>query len=155
MSRMPKSDSKSQALRQSQTLNSRPQRVNDRLFLEEDFFDPRDLTQVKYEMLRRVQKEDAPVSEAAAAFGFSRPSFYKAQADFAQAGLAGLLARKRGPKKRHKLGAEIMAFVALTQTQEPELKTAALVQRIQERFALRVHRRTLERALLAVKKKPR
>jgi transposase len=154
MARPKTTDSKVQALRQSQTLNSRAPQVRDRLFLEQDFFDPRDLAQVKYEMLRRVQKEGAHVNEAASGFGFSRPSFYKAQEDFAQAGLAGLIPRKRGPKGRRKLKAQIMDFVARTQTQEPSLKSAALVRRIQEKFALTVHRRTLERALLAVKKKP-
>jgi hypothetical protein len=34
---------KIQALRQSGTLNLRAQKVQDRLFLEEDFFDPQDL----------------------------------------------------------------------------------------------------------------
>jgi transposase len=154
MAQVKKDDSKVQALRQSQTLNARSKQVRDRLFLEEDFFDPRDLAQVKYEMLRRVQKEEAHVSETAATFGFSRPSFYKAQEHFAQAGLAGLIPRKRGPKQRRKLNAQVMAFVARTQTQEPALKIAALVERIQDKFALSVHRRTLERALLAVKKKP-
>ncbi len=154
MAQKQKTDSKVQALRQSQTLNSRAKQVRDPLFLEEDFFDPRDLAQVKYEMLRRVQKERAHVSQAAGAFGFSRPSFYKAQADFALAGLAALIPRKRGPKQRRKLKAEVMAFVARAQSQDPAVKTAVLVQRIQEQFALQVHRRTLERALLAVKKKP-
>lgn len=154
MAQAQKTDAKLAALRQSQTLNPHPKQVRDQLFLEQDFFDPRDLAQVKYEMLRRVQKEQAHVSEAAAAFGFSRPSFYKAQEDFTQAGLAGLIPRKRGPKQRRKLNAQIMAFVARAQTEEPALKSAALVQRIQERFALKVHRRSLERALLAVKKKP-
>ena len=152
MARPKTTDSKVQALRQSQTLNSRAPQVRDRLFLEQDFFDPRDLAQVKYEMLRRVQKEGAHVNEAASGFGFSRPSFYKAREDFAQAGLAGLIPRKRGPKGRRKLKAPIMDFVARTQTQEPSLKSAALVRRIQEKFALTVDRRTLERALLAVKK---
>ena len=152
MAQNQKPDSKMQVLRQTQTLNPRSKQVRDPLFLEEDFFDPRDLAQVKYEMLRRVQKEDAHVSQSAAAFGFSRPSFYKAQADFAQAGLAGLLPRKRGPKQRRKLNAQVMDFVVRTQAQETDLKIAGLVQRIQEQFALQVHRRTLERALLAVKK---
>lgn len=149
-----KTDAKTQALRQSQTLNPRAKRVRDPLFLEEEFFDPRDLAQVKYEMLRRAQKEDTPVSQAAAAFGFSRPSFYKAQQDFTQAGLAGLIPRKRGPKQRRKLTGQVMNFVSQAQTQQPDLSIAALVQRIQEKFGLTVHRRSLERALLTVKKKP-
>ena len=149
-----KPDVKVQALRQSQTLNPRAKQVRDPLFLEQEFFDPRDLAQVKYEMLRRAQKEDTPVSQAAAAFGFSRPSFYKAQGDFAQAGLAGLIPRKRGPKQRRKLNAQVMAFVSQTQQREPGISTAALVQRLRKKFGLTVHRRSLERALLAVKKKP-
>jgi hypothetical protein len=88
---------KVQALRLSGTLNLRAQRVQDRLFLEEDFFDPEDLPQVKYEMLRRVQKEAMPIGTAAASFGFSRPSFYKALEDFAREGLVGLIPQKRGP----------------------------------------------------------
>ena len=38
--------------------------------------------QVKYEMLRRVREDGQRVSEASATFGFSRPSFYEAQAAF-------------------------------------------------------------------------
>ena len=37
-----------------------------------DFFDARDLVQVKYEMVRKTDVEDVPVAVAAAAFGFSR-----------------------------------------------------------------------------------
>jgi hypothetical protein len=59
---------KLQALRESGTLNRRANQVQDPLFLEEDFFDPQDLTQVKYEMLRRVQKEAMPIRRVAARF---------------------------------------------------------------------------------------
>jgi DNA-directed RNA polymerase specialized sigma24 family protein len=43
------------------------------------------------EILRQVDLEGQPVSEAARAFGFSRPSFYQAQAAFEGASLVGLL----------------------------------------------------------------
>jgi transposase len=145
---------KAQALRQSGTFNPKAQEVQDRLFLEEEFFDAHDLAQVKYEMLRRVQKEGAQISQAASSFGFSRPSFYKAQADFLQEGLAGLIRKKRGPKGRHKLSAEIMDFVEQRRMQDPSLRVATLLELIQETFGTRVHRRTLERALVAAKKKP-
>src|ERR1035441_8799161 len=87
MTRSQNSNPKLQALRQSNTLNPRANAVRDPLFQEAGFFDPRDLAQVKYEMRQRVEKEDTPVSRAAAAFGFSRPSFYKAQEDFTRQGL--------------------------------------------------------------------
>jgi transposase len=149
-----KASAKVQALRHSGTLNTNPERVLDPLFLEEEFFDPQDLTQVKYEMLRRVQKEGMAISTAASSFGMSRPSFYKAQHDFAQGGMNGLIARRRGPRRRHKLTPEVLEFVARIQAQEPPLRISELIVRLQEKYGIRVHRRSLERALLDAKKKP-
>jgi transposase len=148
------SAAKAQALRESGTLNAGAAKVQDRLFLEESFFDPQDLAQVKYEMLRRVRKETMPISRVATSFGFSRPSFYKAQQDFAREGLAGLIPRRRGPKGAHKLTAEILAFVEQARAREPSIRTPELVRQIQKEFAIQVHRRSLERALVAAKKKP-
>jgi hypothetical protein len=68
-------------------LNPHPEQVTDELFLTNQFFDARDLVQINYEMVRRVQSDGQPISRAAAAFGFSRPSFYQAQATFQQGGL--------------------------------------------------------------------
>ena len=85
--------SKGDALRQQGTLNPRPRDVTHPLFQDSEFFDSRDLVQVKYEMLREVQVENRSVSQSAAAFGFSRPSFYQAQAAFARDGLSGLIPR--------------------------------------------------------------
>ncbi len=146
---------KLQALQQSGTLNPRALKVRDQLYREENFFDPQDLTQVKYEMLRRVQKEAMPIGSVAATFGFSRPAFYKAQQDFTREGLVGLIPKRRGPKGGHKLTEEIMAFVEQIRTQEPLARTPDLVGRIQEHFGIQVHRRSLERALVAAKKKLR
>ena len=130
--------SKRDALRQQGILNPRPHDVTHPLFQNSEFFDSRDLLQVKYEMLREVQVENRSVSQSAAAFGFSRPSFYQAQAAFAQDGLAGLIPHRRGPRGAHKLTPEVMAFVD---------------EVIEERFGLRVHPRSIERRLR--KKKPR
>src|SRR5215470_17118729 len=47
-----------------------------------DLLRPRGLAAGQIEMLRRVQQEGIPVGTAAASFGFSRPSFYKAREDF-------------------------------------------------------------------------
>ena len=96
-----KKDGKLSALQQQGTLNPRPKDVRDELFLKDTFFDARDLVQVKYEMLRRVQTDGRSVTDAAASFGFSRPSFYQALSAFEQDGLAGLVPHKRGPKQAH------------------------------------------------------
>src|SRR5471032_294098 len=94
-----KPDPKADALRSRGSLNPHPERVTDPLFHTSDFFDARDLVQVKYEMVRQVRVEGHPVSHGAAAFGFSRPSFYQAQARLASGGLAALVPRTPGPRR--------------------------------------------------------
>src|SRR5713226_9381438 len=61
-SRSSRRDAKADALRAHGTLHPRPQAVQAPLFASHDFFDPRDLVQVKYEMLRQVAVEGAPVA---------------------------------------------------------------------------------------------
>jgi transposase len=144
---------KIQTLRQQGVLNPHPEAVTDPLFQTGEFFDPQDMVQVKYEMLRRVEVEKAPVTEAAAAFGLSRPAFYQAQHTVAQQGLAGLIPRKRGPHGAHKLTPAVLDFVLQQRAASPSLTTAELITRIQEQFGLAVHRRTIERHLVQQEKK--
>ena len=61
-----KPDRKTAELAASRTLNPHPETLADAAFAGSDFFDARDLVQVKYEMVRRVEAEDAPVARAAA-----------------------------------------------------------------------------------------
>jgi hypothetical protein len=76
-------DPKSQALTRDGVLNPHPEAVRDSLFTGNPFFDPRDLLQVRYEMVRRHQADGIPISDVAASFGVSRPTFYKAQSTVA------------------------------------------------------------------------
>ena len=155
MAKKPTRDPKTRALQQEASLHPHPEQVTDELFLTHEFFDPRDLVQVKYEMLRRVQSEGQAVSQSAAHFGFSRPSFYQAQAAFEQGGLPALMPQKRGPKKAHKLTAEVLAFVRQAQQEDPSLRSAALVSLVQDRYGITVHPRSIERAWTRSQKKLR
>lgn len=148
-------DPKDLALRQHGSLNPHPDQVADPLFLNNDFFDARDLVQVKYEMLRRVQTEGQPVNRAAATFGLSRPSFYQAQAAFQQGGLPALLPHKRGPREAHKLTAEVLTFIRQARQQDSSLRPAELVSLVMDRYGVTVHPRSIERALARSQKKPR
>ncbi len=140
-------DAKSQLLREHGTLNPRPQLVSDGLFQDSEFFDPRDLLLVKYEMLRRVRLEELTVAEAAAAFGFSRPSFYQAQARFEEGGLAGLIPQRPGPRHAHKLSDEVLDYLQQQQALDELLRAPQLCQLVLEKFGLSVHPRSIERAL--------
>lgn len=144
---------KLQSLRQQGTLNPRPQAVTDARFQGSDFFDPKDTVQVKYEMLRRVRVEKASVSESAKFFGLSRPSYYQANSAFTEGGLAGLLPQKRGPRRAHKLDAKVMEFLDKSRHGQPLLTSLELAAMVRKEFGIRVHRRSVERALSRHQKK--
>lgn len=144
---------KRQTLRRHGNLNPQPEAVTDPLFHNSDFFDPDDLVQVKYEMLRQVHVDKHSISESARAFGFSRPSFYRAQSAFQQDGVFGLLPHKRGPRGGHKLTTEVMEFVAQQRADDPSLTPEQLAAAIQKRFRLQVHPRSIHRRLVRQKKR--
>lgn len=150
------SDEKLAVLRQYRALHRLPGKVTDEAFVSGNlFFDARDLVQLKYEMLRRVYKEKQPVTQAVKAFGFSRPAFYQAQAAFEKKGLSGLLPEAPGPRRAHKLKDEIVDFIEQALTREVSLPAVALAEMVQEKFGLRVHPRSIERALARRKKNGR
>lgn len=102
--------SRQQALEVHGAAHPHPEMVADPLFRGGGaFFDPNDLVQVKYEMLRSVEQDGRAVVEAVEAFGLSRPVYYVTREVFDREGLPGLLPRKRGPKRPHKLTQENLA----------------------------------------------
>jgi transposase len=145
------SDEKLAILRQLHTLHPHPEAVRDPLFTSgSPFFDPRDLVQVKYELLRRVRVDGSAVSDATALFALSRPTFYAAQAAWEQAGVSGLLPAPTGPRHAHKLTDEIMTEL---QPLAKTMSSAQLAEWLQEQRSLSVHPRSIERALKRVAKK--
>jgi transposase len=147
-------DPKAKALRQEGTLNPAPEKVRDRKFQENEFFDPRDLMQVKYEMLRRVSVENASVTDATEEYGVSRPTYYQTKAAFDKVGVAGLVPQKRGPRGPNKLRGEVLAFVQHQLVTGEPVRARDLAKLIRQRFDLTIHPRTIERAV-AGKKTPR
>jgi len=140
-------DPKAQTLRERYALNPHPHKVTAPLFLENEFFDPRDLVQVKYEMLRRVRIEGTSVTQAAQIFGFSRPVFYQAMEAFAEGGLPGLVPQRPGPKGAHKLTDEVVEYLQQQQVLDQALRARTLAERLLEKFGVSVHPRSIERAL--------
>lgn len=145
---------KTEALIEEGTLNVTPQKVSDPKFQDGEFFDPRDIVQVKYEMLRRVFAENVSVTDAADEYGVSRPTYYQAKASLDEGGLAGLVPKRRGPRSRHKLHGDVLRFLEAQIVQGEPIRARQLSTSIQQKFKLKVHPRTIERAL-AGKKTPR
>lgn len=154
MRQLKRNDPKAAALVRDGTLNPSPERVSDPKFRDGDFFDPRDAVQVKYEMLRRVSVENVSVTDATVEYGVSRPTYYQAKANFDEAGVAGLVPKKRGPRGPHKLQGEILAFVEQRHVPGSPIRARELADLVREHFSVDVHPRTIERAL-GGKKTPR
>lgn len=143
-------DPKCDALRQSGTYNPAADKVSEELFHSHNFFDARDLVQVKYEMLRRVRVDGLSVTEAARRFGFSRTAFYQALSIFEQHGLPGLIPKRPGPKEAHKLSDSVMEFL---EASPASLNSAERAEWVARQFGISVHPRSIERALSRRRKK--
>lgn len=139
-------DPKAAALVADGTLNPFPEKVTDAKFQQGEFFDARDMVQVKYEMLRRVLVENASVTDASDEYGVSRPTYYQAKATFDEAGVAGLVPKKRGPRGPHKLHGEVLAFVEKQRISGEPIHARELARMIREEFSVEIHPRTIERA---------
>jgi transposase len=143
------------ALERQGLLNPAASSVRDALFTGSDFFDPADIVQVRYEMLRAGQVSERSVTETASAFGVSRATYYQVLAAFSEEGIAGLIPEKRGPRGAHKLTDEVVDFVAGELAQHPGLDSQAIADAVAARFGKRVHRRSVERAIARRGKKKR
>jgi len=148
-------DDKTESLKKYGAFNPHPQKVVEETFSDSEleFFDPRDLVQVKYEMLRAVEKEGRSIKHASEAYGFSRPAFYQAQSQFKQGGVTGLVKKRPGPKSAHKLTADILAFIEQKLEEGKPFRARRLVPLIKEKFGKDVHPRSIERAVTRRKKK--
>jgi len=149
----PVDDAKRTQLARRGALHPHPERVTDPVFRDDPFFDARDAVQVKYEMLRAVRVEGRSASQAVGQFGFSRPTFYHARAAYDAAGLPGLLPAKKGPRRAHKLSVAVVAFIRDQLAAEPALSVVTLAERVRARWGLRVHPRSVKRALARTAKK--
>ncbi len=146
---------KLEKLKKSGALNPHPEKVKEELFLNSalDFFDPHDLIQVKYEMLRSVDKEGRSVTEASKIFGFSRPSFYQTQSQFKKEGITGFIRERSGPKSAHKLSDEIIEFIEERIEKGQPIRARKLSPLILKKFNKKVHPRSIERAIARRKKR--
>ena len=146
-------DSKAHFLAQWGALHRHPERVQDALFHAGTFFDPRDLIQVRYEMVRRFRVNGHAAVGVACSFGVSRQSLYALARAFQGRGLPGLFPSKRGPKAARKCTDEVLALVHARLAESPGRTADELLSEVQRRLGIHLHRRTLQRRLQRLGKK--
>ncbi len=105
-------------------------------------------------MLRRVTVEKAPVTDVAQEYGVSRPTYYQAKASMEEAGIAGLVPKKPGPRGPHKIQGKVLAFLKKQIVPGEPIRARALAGLILQEFGVEVHPRTIERTVQG-KKTPR
>ena len=148
-------DAKAEALRSCGALHPDPGAVKEEAFSSHEFFDPRDRVQVKYEMVRRHRIDGHPITEVAKVFGMSRQAFYKTAATLEGQGIPGLLPRRRGPKRARKCTDEVLDFVEQWEATPIAERGDDVVQAIERHFGIRLHPRSLDRAMVRRNKKKR
>ena len=143
---------KTDYLKEAGTLNPRPEKVRDEKFLTNDFFDPHDLLQVRYELIRSHKNEKLAISDIAGIFGVTRLTVYRLIEAFEEKGLQGLMPKTRGPKEASKMKGVILSFIEQILETDPKATKEMLIKKVEDEYGVKVHRRTLERA---IKKKKR
>jgi transposase len=150
---MRRSTTKRRFLQAAGAWNPRVRDVRSERFAQSDFFDPLDKVQVKYEMLRSHVVDNVPVSVASEAFGYSREAFYTTMEKLREQGVAGLADAKRGPKGPRKVSVEVERFIVAEIGQERSLSGQELADRVEKKLGAKLHRRSIERLLLRLKKR--
>jgi transposase len=98
-------------------------------------------------MLRRVSIDNASVTEVSDEYGMSRPTYYQAKANFDAAGIAGLVPKRPGPRAPHKVHGEVLAFLQARLVPGEPVRARELARLIHNELGIKVHPRTIERAL--------
>jgi transposase len=136
------------ALEAAGLLHPAPEAVTAPVFAEHpEFFATFDKVQVKYEMLRAHLVAGENVTAAAAAHGYSRASFYLVARAFEEAGMVGLLDERPGRRGPVKVSADVLAFLEARRRERPGASGAELAGELERALGVRLHRRTVERAL--------
>jgi hypothetical protein len=140
-------DPKVEALRSQRSLNPRPDAVVDDEFASSEFFDPRDLVQVKYEMVRRVQLEGAPVASHGQGVRVLAAVVVRGRPGGGGRGVGGAGAGASRSAAGPQADREVVAFVEAQLAADTSLRPRELVEAIEDRFGITVHPRSIERAL--------
>lgn len=141
------SDGKREFLVGQGLLHGKPERVVHPLFRSIDFFDPHDLAQVRYEMLRTARVDEVTVTEACRLFGFSREYFYQLERDFMARGYVALIGAPQGRRPLIGVNQEIVNFLLQRKMADPMLTGEELRKEILAAYKVDCSRRTVERVL--------
>ena len=139
--------SKIECLKENGTYNADSKSVLAEDFKHGIFFDPCDLIQVKYEMLRSVEKKELSITEASTKYGLSRQTYYINKAAVEEGGISALMPKKTGPKNAVKLNDDCANFIDSYVMEHPSAKPPEINRAMAASTGITVHDRTVARYL--------
>jgi len=132
-------------LRRTRSIHLSPEKVLDERFQQEGgFFDPMDIVQVKYELLRSCEVEGTDVASACARFGFSRTTYYKVNEAFTQGGIPSLVGRPRGRPQPIKLKEPVLGYLIANKAKNPKLTASKMVSDVLIRYGIEISVRMIQ-----------
>ena len=132
-------------LQQARCLHLTPEKVHDERFQEEGgFFDPKDIVQVKYELVRSCEVEGSDVASACMRFGFSRTTYYKVYEAFIQGGIPSLMGRPRGRPQPIKLNEIVLGYLIAEKAKNPKLSASEMVTNVMNRYNVQISVRMIQ-----------
>lgn len=143
----PKNQQKRLFLEKEGFLNPKPDRIVHPLFKTLSFFDPLDLPQVRYELLRCARGGECSVLAACEEFGFSREYFYKLDRTFMERGYVALLGSQVGRRPLIALNQEIVSYVVMEKMKRPKASGDELRKEIEKLYKVECSTRTVERVI--------
>jgi hypothetical protein len=132
-------------LQRARCLHPAPERVHDERFQQDGgFFDPKDIVQVKYELLRSCEVEDDDVASASMRFGFSRTTYYKIYEAFLNGGIPSLMGRPRGRPQPIKLNEIVLGYLIAEKAKNPKLAASEMVSHVLHRYNVQISKRMIQ-----------
>ncbi len=132
-------------LRRAHCIHPAPEKVLDERFQEEGgFFDPKDIVQVKYELLRSSIVEGSDVASTCVRFGFSRTTYYKIHVAFLDGGLPYLMGRPRGRPQPIKLNELVLGYLIAEKAKNPTLSASEMVTHVIDRYEVEISVRMIQ-----------
>lgn len=132
-------------LQYARCLHPAPEQVHDERFQEQGgFFDPKDIVQVKYELLRLCQVEGSDVASACGRFGFSRTTYYKVYDAFVHGGIPALMGRPKGRPKPIKLNEIVLGYLIAEKAKNPKLAASQMVAYVMNRYNVQLSERMIQ-----------
>ena len=143
---------KKELLIKNGTFNKNHNKVTSEGFSKGGFYDPMDIVQVRYEMIKDADNSGKTIGQVSSEYGYSRASYYHIKDSFDKGGMTALIPEKTGPKESRKLTSDLQEYIKEYIRRDPSVSSSKIAAEIKNVKGVTISKRTVER--FRYKKKP-